>query len=87
MIEAKRLIEHQGTTSGTMDKDDTRQKQELLKHLQEESQEVIKDIELHYERLIQEFERRYPPLSYVEKVRLSNRSMKQWIVRRRKGNV
>jgi hypothetical protein len=87
MTKAKRLIEQRESKSGIMDKDETRQKQELLEHLQEESQEVIEDIELHYERLIQEFERRYPPLSYVEEVRLFDRSMKQWIVRHRKGKM
>ncbi|MDY6876092.1 MAG: hypothetical protein SWK90_07835 [Chloroflexota bacterium] len=70
-----------------MGKGETRQKQELLEHLQEESHEVVEEIELHYERLIQEFERRYPPLSYVDELRLSNRSMEQWIARHRKREV
>ncbi|MBW2309137.1 MAG: hypothetical protein JRG73_19615 [Deltaproteobacteria bacterium] len=70
-----------------MGKDETRQKQELLEHLQEESQKIVEEIELHYERLIQEFERRYPPLSYAEEVRLSDRSMKQWIARHCKRKV
>lgn len=68
-----------------MSKDGMHQKQERLERLRADSQEVTEEIERYYEGLIQEFERRYPPLSYVEEFRLSEETMKQWLVRHSEG--
>lgn len=56
-----------------------REKQRLLKQLRDGSQSTMEEIQFYYERLIQEFERRYPPLTYVEEIHISGKSMEQWI--------
>lgn len=68
-----------------MSEDSMHQKQERLERLQTKSQEVAEEIEQYYERLIQEFKRRYPPLSYVDELRLSHESMERWLARHSEG--
>jgi hypothetical protein len=70
-----------------VNENDMQHKQQRLKQLREASQHTTEDITSYYERLIQEFEHRYPPLIYVEEIRLSRESMEHWVAQHHQEEV